>query len=303
MGIFGDAWGSLKHLGTSAGKDLSTAANATGNVIIQGVDAAGNAIQQVVTTVGDVAVTSATDIETGVTSAANTVASGASQEFDTAINAGQDAFDDVKSKIESAVKNGEAKIIDPLAKSTVDALAHEIQTLCNAWNIIESTMSGEIESIRNSAMNREVTQEATQAYQDIAKALGPELALFRQKNYASFGIEVGASASFGVAGEVGLGLLGGLPDFLDLRGYGSVGVTVGVEEGVEADISLVFNNSAPADSGGPSLNVVVSLDVAVGGTVVVSFNLPDFSFGGISIGLAAGEEVGISVGGGYTYIF
>lgn len=292
-----------ENAGTAIAKGVTDAGQTIGHVFTKGVDAAGNEFQKIETTIGGVVVSGAKDVEKGVDTAATTIGHGGSEAFTAAVNSGKEAFDAAKSEVEKAVSAGEAAILGPAAEHRVKALASEINTIKSTWDMVSSTLSKEIDVIRQAALSKQVTSESEAAFKTVSEKLAPAIATFFSKDYVSFGIEFGASAAFGIAGEAAVGLLAGLPNITDVKGYGSVGVTAGVEEGAEADIALVFNLSAPEDSGGPSANVVVSLEVEVGGTVVVSYNLPDFSFGGISIGLGGGEEVGVSVGAGYSYIF
>lgn len=298
---------SAEHGVESAGKSIEHGVTqATGTVahtFSAGVDATGHAFQTVETSVGNVAVAGTHDVETGVTTAADAVAQGGSQAFEAAVRSGEAEFDNLKHTLEKALQDGEASIIGPAAEHLVKELSSEISAVTKAWKKVSKSLSSDIEIIKSAALSKQVTDRVESSLANIAKKMGSALGTFFSKSYVSFGIEFGASAAYGVAGEVALGVIAGLPNITDVRGYGAVGVSAGAEAGAEGDVAIVFNLSSPADSGGASLNVVVSLEVDVGGTVVVSYNLPDFTLGGISIGLGAGEEAGISVGAGYTFIF
>ena len=294
-------WG--KKASSTVGHGLETGAKDVASGTVTAAKAVGGAFKTAGEDVGKVVVTGADDVAHGVTSATDAIAHGASKEFENAVHAGENAYNDVKSDIEKAIRDGEAKIVGAWAKKVVGDLEGEITELKAFWQAMEGPMASEIATIRAAAHAKETSPEADQAMREISQSLAPAIASFLQKSYVSFGLEFGASAELGVGGEVGVGLLAGVPDLLDIRGYGSVGVTAGVDEGAEADVSLVFNTCAPKDAGGASLNVAISLDVAVGGTVVVSYNVPGFTLGGISIGFAGGEEVGVAVGAGYSYVF
>lgn len=293
----------LESTGKSVEHDVTQATGAVTHTFSAGVDAAGHAFQNVATTVGKVAVTGASQVESGVTTAADTIARGASQEFDAAVRSGQHEFDNLRKTLEKALADGETKIVASAAERLIKDMSGDIAAVGKAWKKVSKNLSSDIDVIKSAALSKNITSRVEKSLDEIGKSMSSALGAFFSKSYVSFGIEFGASAALGVAGEVALGVIAGLPNITDVRGYGSVGVSLGAEAGAEGDIAIVFNLSSPADSGGASLNVVVSLEVDIGGTIVVSFNLPDFSLGGISIGLGAGEEAGITVGGGYTFIF
>ena len=293
----------VEGAGTTVARGVESGSRAVVHTFSAGVDAAGHAFQKVETAAKDIAVTGAHEIESGLKTEANRLERSASGAFDAAVNSGRKAFNNVKHDIEKAIADGEAKIIGPAAERIVNDLIDDIKTVKDAWAEISDELSGDIETVKRAALARHITSQAEESFEKISKELGPALSKFFSKSYASFGIQFGASAAYGVAGEVGLGVIAGLPNITNVRGYGSVGVTVGVEAGAEADISLVFNLSAPENTGGASLNVVISVEAEVGGTVVVSFSIPHFRLSGISIGLGGGEEAGVSVGGGYRFLF
>ena len=62
-----------------------------------------------------------------------------------------------------------------------------------------------------------------------------------------------------------------------------------------------MSTSKPDDQAGPFAAVVLQVDAALGGGIAVSFNLPDMSFGGVSVAIEAGEEVELSGSAGYTW--
>jgi hypothetical protein len=255
--------------------------------------------------VGPEVVASADSVDRGVSSAVDVIGQTGSQAFDSAVNAGEEAFDDVKTALESALEAGEAALLSAAGKAKVEELQPIIDQLVDVWPGVRSDMSEALGVLRAAAMGKSVTDEAERALESLAKNddLSKVLGQFFAKSFISFGFEFGASATFGVGVEAALGVVAGLPNVTDIKGYGTVGGSVGASAGAEVDESLVLNFSAPEDSGGPFVDIIFSLEAEVGGTIVVSFNLPDFSLGGISIGLGEGEEVSVAVGGGYTYVF
>lgn len=295
----------VESAATTVADDVTTAANTVADGVTTAANTVAGGVTTAVTAVGNVTVEGADAVAEGVTTAADTLAKGGSEAFEDAVNAGETAFDDVRHSLEKAMEAGELAIIGPAGKKTIEELKGLINEVKSAWDTVSSELSSEVEIIRSVASGKQISDRAKSAMSTICKhpEMGSALGGFFAKSYASFGIEFGGSVAAGVGGEAALGIVAGLPDLADIRGYGSVGLSVGAEAGAEGDVALVFNLSSPEDSGGAYVSLIFSLEVDVGGTVVVSFNLPDFSLGGISIGLGAGEEAGIAVGGGYTFIF
>lgn len=274
-----------------------------GQTLAQGANALDQAASATDTFVDPVGVALEPKIDHGIDTATTSLTRGAEAEFRAAVNAADQEFDSIKATLEEALKRGEAEVAKAIAKTKVQALAEDMNSLVAEMNRLENDLAHDISALKAAALHRVVTPQARLALLSVANALQNVIAPFHTQSFASFGIDFGASAALGIEGDVSIGLLAGFPNITDVRGYGAVGVSVGAAEGIEGDVSLVFTTSAPAESGGPGLDIIISGDFGVGGTVVVSFNLPDLSFGGISIGLAAGEEVDISVGAGYTFVF
>lgn len=291
-------FGNVIHTVSSWGKTAVHATTSFGETVEHGLEDAGTAVGQVV-------VQGADAVSSGVTTAANTIASGGSQAFDSAVHAGEQGFDDVKSSLDQALQAGEASILSASAKARIQELQPTISQLVNIWPEVRSAMSPELAILRDAAQNKSVTSDAENALRNLAKnsELAAVLGQFHSKSFVSFGFEFGASAAAGVGINAAVGVIAGLPNVTDIRGYGAVGGSVGVAVGGEVDESLVVNYSSPENSGGPFVNVIFSVEAEVGGTIIVSFNLPDFSFGGLSIGLGEGAEASVSVGGGYSWVF
>ena len=327
MGWFKSAAKSIEHAGkkaldsaesagktvgkgvTSAGKTVEKGVVSATKTVGKGLEDAGKAVSDGVTTAGKAiekeTVHSAESVEKSVTTAADTLANTSVSAFNSAVNEGEKEFNAVKKDLQKALEAGEAAILSHLAQSKIEELEPIIDDLRGAWGTIRSDMSSEFETLKSEAFSKHISGAGHEAIGAIAKHphMARVLGKFAAKSYLSFGFEFGASAAYGVGVEAALGVCAGLPNVTDIRGYGSVGGSVGASVGGEVDESLVVNLSSPEDSGGGYIAVIFSLEAEVGGTVVVSFNLPDFSMGGVSIGLGEGAEVSVAVGGGYTFVF
>lgn len=234
------------------------------------------------------------------------------------------AWDDAKALVEKAIAAGEKAILEPIAKAVTKGLP--VADLREAWKKVSASNAADISTVTTAAKNKSITPAAQTAMANIREQMGPSLGNFHKQaqqnltsaaipiavannnntssnpSFLSFGLEVQATGAYVVGAEGGLGMLIGIPDG-DGAGYGSVGITLGAEVGAEADIALCFKTGAPKDTGGVYVGIVLSLEVEVGGTIMVFFNFPKFEFTGITVGVGAGAEVAVAVDGGYTFIF
>ena len=88
-----------------------------------------------------------------------------------------------------------------------------------------------------------------------------------------------------------------------MLGASSVGLSLGASVGAAGNLALGLYPASPEDYGGAFIATTLQGAFEIGGGIVVSFDLPDLGFGGLAIPVLIGEEVNISVGGGYTFIF
>ncbi|MGB5775094.1 MAG: hypothetical protein WBP89_10570 [Sedimenticolaceae bacterium] len=87
-----------------------------------------------------------------------------------------------------------------------------------------------------------------------------------------------------------------------MKHYGSMGLSLGASAGGSGDVALGMYTSSLQNYAGPFVAVTVEGAVGIGGGVVVSFDVPDWSFGGFAIPVSVGDKVNVSVGGGYTFM-
>lgn len=303
----GHIGGKIVHGAERAGKDAGhaakTAADKTADGLKKGADGAGHIASAAAGDAAHVAVASVGAVTSGVQTATDQLEKGADDAFRDAVNASKEAYEKVKTDIENALHEAELKILEAIAKAAIGRMEHDIKALLSKFRSLEHDLKDELDAIRKSAEARVVTQGAKAALVKITAAMASEIAPFEGHGMYAFGIDFGASADLVAEADVSLGILEGIPDFHDVRGYGSVGVSVGAGEGLQADASLVFSAHSPQDSGGPAVRIILSADFEAGGTVIVSFDLPKLSVSSISIGLAAGEEFDVSAGAGFTYVF
>ena len=122
-------------------------------------------------------------------------------------------------------------------------------------------------------------------------------------SFMSFGLEFGGAieAIGGVDGSIGVMI--GIPNTQQAGISLTVGLSAGGEAGGDVDVALSLNKGAPAETGGPFFAPMIEGDEDIGAGGAISFNLPDFSFGGISVNGSVGAEIKLADGLGYTHIF
>ncbi len=149
--------------------------------------------------------------------------------------------------------------------------------------------------------------DSAKAQQAIKAALGEasgvmsEIKRLSSADLLTLTFEIGGQADLiaGVDGSVGYAV--GVPDVLDAKPYASAGITLGAEEGGDVGIVVGMSPQKPKKQSGPFVAIIVEVDAALGGGIAVSFNLPEMSFGGVSVAIEAGEELQVSGSGGYTW--
>jgi hypothetical protein len=82
-----------------------------------------------------------------------------------------------------------------------------------------------------------------------------------------------------------------------------VGLSIEASAGASGNLALGLYNAPSQSYGGPFIASTLQGAFDIGGGIVVSFDLPGLSFGGVAIPVSVGEEVIVSVGGGYTLMF
>ncbi len=152
------------------------------------------------------------------------------------------------------------------------------------------------------AHNPGAAQQAIADAIDQSPGVSDEMSKLDRADLVSLCFEVGGQADLVVGADCAVGYAVGAPNILDAAPYATVGLTAGVEEGGDAGMVVGISAQGPEDQAGPFFAVVIQVDAALGGGIAVSFNLPDFSFGGVSAAIEAGEEVQVAASGGYTWV-
>ena len=144
-------------------------------------------------------------------------------------------------------------------------------------------------------------REAIKAALEEASGVTREMGKLSSADLVTLTFEVGGQVDLGVGADASAGFAAAVPDVLDIKAYASAGITAGAEEGVDLGLTIGMSPQKYDDQGGPFVAVSVSVEAALGGGLAVSFNLPDMSFGGVSVAIEAGEELQVAVGAGYSW--
>jgi len=159
--------------------------------------------------------------------------------------------------------------------------------------------------LRRAASQKRINPKVAEAMEQIA--ISPELhdtlSQAASKAIASFAVEFGGNVAAVGGANGALGFVAELRKIRNVRRYGSVGLSVGASGGAAGDLALGLYTSPPEGYGGPFIALTLGGTLGIGGGIVVTFGVPELSFGGFAVPVSAGEEVNLAVGGGYTFVF
>ncbi len=228
-----------------------------------------------------------------------------SNTFHYAVKAAEKEFDIAKNEIHSVVNSGQEAVLKSLAAKKIQEYADIIKSLGKAWPQVLSHLGNEVDLLRNEASQKGVSLKAVEAMKQIATSpeLREPLSQAMGKSIKSFAVEFGGNVAAVESVNGALGFVAELQRIANVRRYGSVGLSLGASVGAAGNVALGLYTSSPENYGGPFIASTLQGAFGIGGGIVVSFDLPDLSFGGFAIPVSVGEEVNISVGGGYTFIF
>ena len=228
-----------------------------------------------------------------------------SNTFHHAVKDAEKEFNTAKKEIQSIVNSGQEAVLKSLAASKIQEYADIIKSLVKAWPRVVSRLGSEVDLLRSEASQKGVSPKVVKAMKKIA--ISPELRNpLRQaagKSIKSFAVEFGGNVATVTGVNGALGFVAELQKIANVKRYGSVGLSLGASVGGAGNLALGLYTSSPENYGGPFIASTLQGAFEIGGGIVVSFDLPDLGFGGLAIPVLIGEEINISVGGGYTFIF
>ena len=137
-------------------------------------------------------------------------------------------------------------------------------------------------------------------------AASPELSKILDKAAArsivSFAVEFGGNVAAVASVDGALRFVTEIRKITNVKRYGSVGLSLGAAAGSSGDVMLGLYTSSPQKYAGPFVTVTVESVAWLGGGIVVSFGVPDLSFGGFAVPVSVGDKVNVAVCGGYTFL-
>ncbi len=213
-------------------------------------------------------------------------------------------FKAAKDQIQRVVDSDEEAILKSLAGKQVREYADIIRSLVKAWPQVALRLGGEVEVLRHAVSQKRMDPKAAAAMKRIATSpeLGKALGKAADRSIVSFAVEFGSSVAAVANVDGALGFVTEIRNFTNVKRYGSVGLSLGASAGGSGDVALGLYPSSPQNYAGPFATVTLEGAVGIGGGVVVSFDVPDLSFGGFAIPVSVGDKVNVSVGGGYTFM-
>jgi hypothetical protein len=129
-------------------------------------------------------------------------------------------------------------------------------------------------------------------------AASPELSKILDKAAArsivSFAVEFGGNVAAVASVDGALGFVTEIRKVTNVKRYGA-------SAGSSGDVMLRLYTSSPQNYAGPFVTVTVESVAGVRGGIVVSFDVPDLSFGGFAVPVSVGDKVNVSVGC-YTFL-
>jgi hypothetical protein len=279
---------------------------------------AGKAVTNTAKDVAKGTVNVANDIADGTEDVANDVAQGtvkvANDTANAVVHISKDALNETEKGFNTAIaeskkllNEAENAILKATAADVVKKYNKEIKALAKVVKTIANnpTLKSSVTTIANKATSGNLDNEVVTALnniftipeikiqlQDIAPTTWPTITVGINGNG---GYVAGVEASGGT-GVTHPGIKNG-----QVCGYVDAGGSLGTF-GASASVTLGVETSRPEGIGGGYIGIGLEADIEVGVGLEVSFNMPNFSLGGITVAVGVGMEAAASLNGGYTYV-
>jgi hypothetical protein len=227
-----------------------------------------------------------------------------SRTFLSAVKDAEAEFKAAGDGIQRIVDSGQEVALKSLAGKKVQEYEDIIRSLVKAWPRVVLRLGGEVDALRHAAKQKRTDAQASNAMKRIATS--PELSKALEKaadrSIVSFAVEFGGNVAAVANADGALGFVTEIRNFSNVRRYGSVGLSLGASVGGSGDVALGLYTASPQHYAGPFVAVTLEGAIGIGGGIVVSYDLPDLSFGGFAVPVAFGDKVNVSIGGGYTFL-
>jgi len=278
-----------------------------GKAITNTAKDAGKAVVNTAKDAGKIVENTADDVAQGAESAANTVAK-------TVVSISRDALNETEKGFNAAIKES-GKLLDEARKAALKATTmdiikkhnKEIKALAKAVKAIatDPSLKNALHTVVNKAASNKFDTEFSNALKSIM--LGPSFVLLTQDVSSttfptiSLGLSGGGGYVAGVEASGGMGITHPGIHNGQVCGYVDAGGSLGTFGGA-ASVTLGIETSRPEGIGGGYIGVTLEAEVEIGVGLEISFNVPDFTLGGITVSAGVGMELAAGVNGGYTYV-
>lgn len=211
--------------------------------------------------------------------------------------------------------NESAKLLNDAQRAALKAAASdvikkhdkEIKALAKAAKAIaeDPKLKKAIETIVKKVAAKKFDSEFSTALKSVM--LGPDFVAVTSDTSPtkfptiSLGLSGGGGYVAGVEASGGMGITHPGIQNSQVCGYVDAGGSLGTFGGAAA-VTLGIETSRPNGIGGGYIGVTLEAEIEIGVGLEISFNMPDFTLGGITVAAGVGMELAVGVNGGYTYV-
>ncbi len=220
----------------------------------------------------------------------------------------ENSYNDVKKEINNLVNDAQAAILKSLSQDALKKYAQEVTAIGDIAKAIanDKELKQTLESLTKKVAAQQIDQECATLVQKILKS--SVLAVHWNKIVPTtwptitLGINGGGGYIAGAEAALGCAVTHPLVKNGQVAGYVDTGATLGASIGGGAAVTIGVASSRPSDVDGGYIGVSVEGKVGVGVGLEVTFNVPDFSLGGITAAAGVGMEASAALMGGYTFV-
>lgn len=244
----------------------------------------------------------------------------AEQAYGEALAAGETAWNEVVELSERFLTDSLMELAEALAEDIYKKHLKLIQLMGEAGHALlkDPATSKDVQLLIDHSSHKrkdEQTQKSTASLSK-HKAMQRTSDEAREKNLFSFSYGFGGGAAYGAGAEGCFGYVFDTPSVKQFMGFYGVGGVAGYSFGGSLSFQVGVWTSAPSGLAGPYLAVGVEVGDTAGGGAQVIFSMPTtekawkdvvlsgkLPFSGIVVSGGVGQDLGVSVSGGYTWVY
>ncbi|XXF78964.1 hypothetical protein P2318_04185 [Myxococcaceae bacterium GXIMD 01537] len=244
----------------------------------------------------------------------------AEQAYGEALAAGEAAWNEVVELSERFLTDALVEIAEALAEDIYRKHLKLIELMAEAGQTLlkDPATFKDVQLLIDHASHKRKDEQTRRSASSLSKhkAMQRTSDEAHEKNLFSFSYGGGGSGAYGVGAEGCFGYVFDLPDVKQFKGFYGVGGVAGYSFGASLSFQIGVWTSPPSGLAGPYLAVGVEVGDKVGGGAQVIFSMPTtekawqdvilsgkLPFSGIVVGAGAGQELGVSVSSGYTWVY